>query len=207
MKTLFIPVKSKVEINSKKVLEISSKLPKEIAIAYSVQYKEIAEQIKKTLSDKHEITKITQVLGCSKPLFPKQTKAILIITDGEFHATSLAFETKLPVYILNSNKFERISTKSVEVLEKKQKASYINYLNSEQIGILVSTKPGQQKLNRAIDFKKNLKNKKSYLFISNNLNSDEFENFGLKCFVNTACPRMDIEDSRIINLNTLNTLK
>ena len=206
MKTLFIPVKSKAKLNSKKVLEISSKLPKSIAIAYSIQYKEIAEQIKKILSDKHNITKITQVLGCSKPLFSKQTKAILIITDGEFHATSLAFETKLPVYILNSNKFEKISEKSIELLEKKQKASYVRYLNSKEIGILVSTKPGQQRLNRAINFKKNLKNKKPYLFISNNLNPNEFENFGLKCFVNTSCPRMDLEDSRIINLNTLNNL-
>ena len=203
MKTLFIPVKSKTKLNSKKILKISSKLPKNIAIAYSVQYKEIAEQIKKLIADKKNITKITQVLGCSKPLFPKATKAILIITDGKFHATSLAFETKLPVYILNSNKFEKVSKKDMEFLEKKQKAAYVRYLNSKEIGILVSTKPRQQKLNRAIEFKKNLKNKKSYLFISNNLNPQEFENFNLNCFVNTACPRMDIEDSRIINLNTI----
>jgi len=202
MKTLFIPVKNKLEINSKKISEISLKLPKNIAIAYSIQYKEIAEQIEKLLKNKKNITKITQVLGCSKPIFPKETKAILIITDGKFHATSLAFETKLPVYILNSNKFEKVSKKDMEFLEKKQKAAYVRYLNSKEIGILVSTKPGQQKLNRAIEFKKNLKNKKSYLFISNNLNPQEFENFNLNCFVNTACPRMDIEDSRIINLNT-----
>ena len=203
MKTLFIPVKNKLEINSKKISEISLKLPKNIAIAYSIQYKEIAEQIEKLLKNKKNITKITQVLGCSKPIFPKETKAILIITDGKFHATSLAFETKLPVYILNSNKFEKVSKKDMEFLEKKQKAAYVRYLNSKEIGILVSTKPGQQKLNRAIEFKKNLKNKKSYLFISNNLNPQEFENFNLNCFVNTACPRMDIEDSRIINLNTI----
>ena len=188
MKTLFIPVKSKTKVNSSKILEISSKLPKNIAIAYSVQYKEIAHEIKKILSNKHKITKITQVLGCSKPLFPKTTNAILIITDGKFHATSLSFETKLPVHILNSNRLEKISKKDIEILEKKQKASYVKYLSSKEI---------------ATQFKKNLKNKKSYLFISNNLEPQEFENFNLNCFVNTSCPRMDLEDSRIINLNTL----
>jgi len=203
MKTLFIPVKSKTKVNSSKILEISSKLPKNIAIAYSIQYKEIAYEIKKILSNKHKITKITQVLGCSKPIFPKTTNAILIITDGEFHATSLAFETKLPVYILNSNRLEKISKKDIEILEKKQKASYVKYLNSKEIGILISTKPGQQRLKQAIEFKKNLKNKKSYLFLANNINPAEFENFNLNCFVNTACPRMDLEDLRIINLNTL----
>ncbi len=205
MKTLFIPVKSKTNLNSKKVLEISSKLPKNIAIAYSIQYKEIALEVQKILSNNHKITKITQVLGCSKPIFPKPTNAILIITDGKFHATSLAFETKLPVYILNSNKLEKISKKDIEVLEKKQKAAYIKYLSAKEIGILISTKPGQQRLNQAIEFKKNLKNKKSYLFLANNINPAEFENFNLNCFVNTSCPRMDLEDSRIINLNTLNT--
>ena len=40
------------------------------------------------------------------------------------------------------------------------------------------------------------------MIISNNINIEEFENFGLKCWVNTACPRLDM-DSNVINMNKI----
>lgn len=203
MKTLFIPAKRKSKINKSKILEISKKLPKNIALAYSVQYQDQAKEIKQLLQSNHKITQLTQVLGCSKPNFPKITQAILLITDGKFHAISLAFETKILTYILEKDKLTKISKENVEKLEKKQKASYVKFLNADQVGILISTKPGQQNLKKASDFKKKLKNKKSYLFLSNNINTNEFENFGLKSWVNTACPRLDMSDTSIINISRL----
>ncbi|MFH1585564.1 MAG: diphthamide synthesis protein [archaeon] len=203
MKTLFIPAKTKSEVNKSKIVGISTKLPKNIALAYSIQYKDAAEEIKKILSKKHNITNLTQVLGCSKPNFTKNTQAILLIGSGRFHAVSLAQQTKLPIYILNRNNLQRISRKDIEMFEKKQKASYMKFLNSNKIGILVSTKPGQQNLKKALAFKNKLK-KKSYLFISNNIDTSEFENFGLNSWVNTACPRLDMNDNKIVNLKELN---
>lgn len=203
MKTLFIPAKVKFEINLEKIFEASKKLPKEIAIVYSVQYQDVVQKINKILEKKHEINKISQVLGCSKINFPKSTKAVLLIGSGKFHAISLAIESKLPVYILENNKLNLISKSDLESIEKKQKASYMNYLMQEEVGILVSTKPGQENLKKALDFKKKLKDKKAYLFLANNLNTAEFENFGLKSWVNTACPRMDMNDSKIINISKL----
>jgi 2-(3-amino-3-carboxypropyl)histidine synthase len=197
MKTLFIPAKSKHKVNKIKIFEISKKLPKNLAITYSIQYKDIASEIKKILSKEHKITSFIQILGCSKPKFPKNTNALLLVSDGKFHAISLAFETKLPVYLLDHNKLEQISQEDLEIIEKRKKASYLKFLNADKIGILVSTKPGQQNLKKAMDFKKKTQNKKSYLFISNNIDTKEFENFQLNCFVNTACPRLDM-DSPII---------
>jgi diphthamide biosynthesis enzyme Dph1/Dph2-like protein len=86
MKTLFIPAKLKLEINKSKILPIFNKLPKNISIAYSVQYENYAKEIKNFLKENHKITAFTQVLGCSKPSFLKNTKAILLISDGKFHA-------------------------------------------------------------------------------------------------------------------------
>jgi diphthamide biosynthesis enzyme Dph1/Dph2-like protein len=203
MKQLFIPAKSKAKLNSKKISEISRKLPKNIAIAYSIQFKEIANETKKILSKNNKITKLIQVLGCSKPKFPKSTQAILLIGNGKFHAISLAFESKLPTYLLDHTKFEKISEKDIQNLEKKRKGSYLNFLNQEKVGILVSTKPGQNRLKKALELKKKL-GKKSYLFISNNINTSEFENFRLKSWINTACPRMDMNNNRIVNISEIN---
>ena len=203
MKTLFIPAKSKSKVNKLKLLEISKKLPEDIAIVYSIQYKDIADEIKNILSNKHKITKFAQVLGCFKLLIPKQTNAILLIADGKFHAVSLGLETKLPIYILNNNSFNQISKKEIETLEKKQKAAYIKYLNSKKIGILISTKPGQENLERAIKFRNRVKEKKSYLFLGDNIDLNEFENFPqIQSWVNTACPRLDM-NAGMVNIRNI----
>jgi 2-(3-amino-3-carboxypropyl)histidine synthase len=198
MKTLFIPTYSRRFIDKFKILEISKKLPKSLAIVYSSQYKIQAIEIKKILSKNHDVSKFTQVLGCSKLEFPK-AKAILLISDGRFHAVSLAQETNMPIYIIN-NKLEKISEKEINEFKQKQKASYVKFLNAKNIGILVSTKPGQQNLKKAIIARKILK-KNSYLFLCNNINNLEFENFpDIQSWVNTACPRLDMNDANIINL-------
>lgn len=198
MKTLFIPATINSEINIKKIQQL--KLPKKIAIAYSIQYKEIALEIKKIISENHYITSFIQVLGCSRPKF-KDTKAILLISSGEFHAISLAAETNLPVYILESNKLRKISEEEINSFKKKKLASYVKFLSSEKIGVLISTKPGQENLKDAISLK--LKNKNSYFFITNEINIKEFENFpDIQSWVNTACPRLDFDVS-VINIADL----
>lgn len=203
MKTLFIQAKSKQKIDKSKISKISKKLPKNIAITYSIQFEELASEIKNILESEHNITSLKQILGCSKPTFSKDTQAILLISTGKFHAVSLVYEAKLPVFIFDNNKIEEISKKDLEIIEKKEKASYLKYINAEQVGIIVSTKPGQNRLKKALEFKRNLKDKKSYLFLANNINIAEFENFGLDSWINTACPRMDMNESNIINISKL----
>lgn len=149
----------------------------------------------------HIITGFSQVLGCSKPPFSKDTQAVLLISSGRFHAISLALETNLPIYIYD-RKLSKISEKEIEELRKKKKVAYLKFLNAEKIGIIISTKPGQENLTPALRIKKNLKNKKSYLFIGNEINPKEFENFPISSWLNTACPRLDF-DFNVINLREM----
>jgi diphthamide biosynthesis enzyme Dph1/Dph2-like protein len=203
MKTLFIKAKSNKKLDKSKILGILEELPSNIIIAYSIQFEDLALEIKKILKEKHNILSFVQVLGCTRLDFPKETQAILLISSGKFHAISLSYETKLPVFILENEKLTKISKKDLEIIEKKEKASYLKYLNSNNIGILVSTKPGQNRLKKARELKRKIKDKKSYLFLANNINTSEFENFGLDSWVNTACPRMDMNQSNIINISKL----
>ena len=204
MKTIFIPAKIKTKVNKKKIKSLSGQLPENIAIVYSIQYRDIAFEIKKLLPK--NITKIAQILGCSKPSFPKTTQAVVLIGSGRFHALSLASETNIPIYILEKDKLSKIPESEIESLKKSRKASYLKFLNADKVGILISTKPGQENLKKATDLSRKIKDKKSYLFISNNINTSEFENFGLESWVNTACPRLDF-DSSVINIDSLNLRK
>ncbi len=200
VKTLFIPTKIKSTVNKSKILGISKKLPKDLAIAYSIQYENIAKEIKDILSKNKKITSFIQILGCSKPNFLKTTKAILLIGSGRFHALSLASQTKLPIYILEQNTLYQISKKDLENHEKKSKAAYLKFLHADKIGIITSTKQGQQKLKDALALKNKLKDKTSYLFLADNINSNEFENFKIDSWINTACPRLDM-DARVVNVD------
>ena len=203
MKLLHIEAKSRSKVNPNKILEISKKLPKNIAIAYSIQFKDIARDIKKILLKNHKINTFIQILGCSKPRFPKNTEAILLIGSGRFHGISLAYETKLPIYILDRDNLSKITKEDVEKIKKIQKAAYLKFLYSENIGVLISTKPGQNRLKKALDLKKQIKDKKVYLFLTNNINVPEFENFNINSWINTACPRLDMDNSSIININRI----
>jgi diphthamide biosynthesis enzyme Dph1/Dph2-like protein len=204
MKQLFIPVSSKCRLNKSKVREISKKLPKDIAITYLIQYKTQAEQIKKILSSEHNITEFIQVLGCSKPKISAQ--AILLVGEGRFHAISLARATKIPVYVYNQHKLDRISEKDIIKIEQKKRTAYLKFLNARKIGILISTKPGQQNLEKSVWLKNKFREKEIYFFICNNIDISQFENFPeIQSWVNTACPRIDMDDPKIINLYDLNS--
>jgi len=204
MKTLFIPALSTANLDKSKLKSLKEILPKNIAITYSIQYLEMAKEIKLFLEKSHRITLFTQVLGCSKPNFPKNTEAILLISNGKFHATSLAYESSLPIFLYDNGKFTKIKESEIESLKRNEKVAYMKFLHAEKVGIIVSTKPGQERLKRAIEFKKSQKNKKSYIFISNNIDVNEFENFpDIESWVNTACPRMDLNQKTIINASKL----
>jgi diphthamide biosynthesis enzyme Dph1/Dph2-like protein len=201
MEKVFIPAILKSSINSKKINEISKKLPKKITLCYSIQYKKVAEEIKSILEKTHKITEFIQVLGCSKPKV--KGEAILLISNGKFHAISLYYETKVPTYILDHDNFTKINDKDIEIFEKKERASMLKFLNAEQVGFLISTKEGQQRLKKALKKGKSLK-KESYYFLANNLDAAQFENFPqIKSWINTACPRMDLNDKDMINISKI----
>jgi diphthamide biosynthesis enzyme Dph1/Dph2-like protein len=203
MKSIFIPVEVTFSANFEKLKKDFMILPKNLAIVYSIQYKSFAEKIKDELSKKHIVTNFFQILGCSNPSNLKKADCILIVGDGKFHAISLAYETKKQVYLLERDKLIKIMQEEVAILEKKRKIAYFNFLNSKKAGVLISTKPGQQRLEKALNLKKKLRDKKLYFFISNEINFKETENFGLNFWINTSCPRMDLDNPKIININKL----
>ena len=115
----------------------------------------------------------------------------------------MAYESKLPTYVLEGESLWKVSKDDVEKKVKRKKGMLLKYLNSDKIGIMVSTKPGQSRFEKARKFLSELKDKNGYIFIANNLDNSEFENFDIDCWVNTACPRMDLVDGPIINLSDL----
>ncbi len=202
MKQLFIPSYIKENFKLDKLKLLQKKLPKEIAICYSIQYKKIAENIHNLLKKNFRISIFSQVLGCSKLIFPKKTKAILLISNARFHGISLALESNLPVFVFDSGDFSLISEEEITKLKIQNKSSTLKYLSAQSVGFLISSKPGQCRLFSALKLKNSSK-KKIYLFLSNEILSSELENFKVDYWVNFACPRIDLT-SKIISYKNLN---
>ncbi len=203
MKTIFIPSKSRERLDKTLFSELSKILPKTLAIYYSVQYEDLAKEIMGLLGKTRKITNFSQVLGCSRVSPKKDTKAVLLIGSGRFHALSIASNTNLPIYIYEHNGLTKVQEKDVQLFKQRGKSAYTRFLSSDRAGVLISTKPGQQKFSRALELKKKLKNKQLYFFLGDLLPVQEFENFGLNSWVNTSCPRLDMDSPSILNIGDL----
>jgi len=202
MKKVFIGAVVKQEPDYDKVKELINNIPeKKVAICYSNQFIDVAKKISEII-DK-EVLSSFQVLGCSNPKFKEEVEAIIIIGQGKFHSVSLAYESKLPTYVVEGSSLNQITEEEILKMERKEKGALLKYITSNKIGILVTTKPGQMRFEKALEYNRQLKEKKGYVFMDNNLNTAEFENYGIDCWVNTACPRMDLNEGAIMNLDKI----
>ena len=209
MKTLFIHAKSNEPVLPvvKKAVKL---LPKKIGLVTTIQYKHKLKDAKKLL-EKHKKTAVIAgiVLGCdvsNAKKIEKKVDAFLYIGTGEFHPLGIALETKKPVIIANpsSSNVSKVKKEDIEKIKKKRKGAYIKFLTAKSIGILVSTKPGQNKLKQALKLKKKLKNKDCYIFIADEINPGQLENFRfIECWINTACPRIADNITGMINLEDI----
>ncbi len=196
MKTLFIEAQRKLKLDREKLNELEKLLPDTIYIAYSIQYEKLAEEVRKQLRNK-KILGFRQVLGCSQ--LKTNAKVVLLIGSGRFHALALASSCNKEVYIFpEMNKIEK---SEIETMKARERGKYARFLAAEKVGILVSSKPGQQNLQQALRIKKAMRKaeKKPYLFMADNINIAELENFPCDIFINTACPGLVFDSSKIIN--------
>ncbi len=202
MKIMYIESKLK-NLKSELIEQEIKKLPKNLVLAYSIQYKELAEQIKKQLEKNKIKIKIQQVLGCSR-INNSSNLPILFIGSGRFHALNLYLQSS-NIYVLENNKIIKVPEQEINSLIIKRKSSLLKFLNADNLGILVSAKPGQENLNQALELRQKLikKGKKAWIFISNNIDINQFENFNINSWINTACPGLSYDNPHIINSSEL----
>lgn len=197
MKVLYI------EAQRKQFLEIPKqeldKLPDKIFLAYSVQYKRLAFDLKKKLGNR--VQGMQQVLGCSEL---KSKYPILLVGSGRFHALQLALQGNT-IYIVQGNTISKLGESDIVKFKIKRKTALVKFLSANKVGILVSCKIGQENLKKAQEIRKKLerKGKSVFLFMADSINLSELENYDIESWVNTACPGLGLDDSKIVNINEL----
>ncbi len=149
-----------------------------------------------------------QILGCdySQALcFDELTECYLVLSSGRFHAKGLAMKTEKPVYLLNVEKRCVEKIYAYDFIKQKilaqEKAREANV-----IAIAISVKPGQMKLELAEKVKQLAENigKKTFLVMVDELKPEKFMYLGVECIINTACPRVAIEERGNYKIPILN---
>lgn len=206
VKTVFIEAKSDVKIDLKKIK--IDKLPDKIGLVSTVQFLDYLKEIKNFLKKK-KVLIAGQILGCNISNAEKiknKVDAFLYIGTGNFHPIALA-KTKKQIFIFNpiSNIFSEFDKREAERYEKRRKGAMLKFLSAKNIGILVSTKPGQNNFKKAVKFKNKLKNKNCCIFLFDTLDKTQLENFPfIEAWVNTACPRI-ADDINCVNIEDVST--
>lgn len=189
MKILFVEAKTKSGAID---FSVFKNLPKNLAIAYSIQYKNLAESIFHFLKKTHNIKEFSQVLGCSRVKF--KDKAILLIGSGRFHALNLLLQG-YEVFIYNNSTISKIDDE-LEKFKTQRKSALLNFLSSKEKAVLVSIKPGQYNLKKALKLGEKYK---ASIFLADNINIAELENFSPQSWINTACPTLIYDSIKLIN--------
>jgi 2-(3-amino-3-carboxypropyl)histidine synthase len=180
---------------------------KRIGLVSTLQFIDSLGTVKKFLEENGKIVKIGkgkgyagQILGCdisSAKAIEDGVDAFLFIGSGNFHPLGLALKTEKPVYFLNLEKNKLGDLKQLkEKFIKQRYATIALAKDAKNFGILVSVKPGQMNLELAKEIKKKLENKgkKAYILVFNEIKTEKLEGLDLDCYINTACPRIAIDN-------------
>lgn len=212
MKSMFIYAKSKEEV----VLpdEAIKELPKKVGLVTTIQYLNKLSKVKQQLPDS---VLGGQVLGCradSATRIQDKVDAFLYIGSGEFHPIKVALETGKPVFCYSpvAKNFRKLDQRTIDSYLKTKKSQQLRFLKAKTIGLLISTKIGQN-ANKINPYSENLKmagalelskrtDKKYLLFAFDTLRQEDLDNFSfVDCWINTACSRIADEKLKIVNID------
>ncbi len=155
---------------------------------------------------------VINVLGCQVKEIEgvdKETDLYLFIGDGVFHPLGVALNTTKKVYqigpeapiLRNLSQYRnKILKKRLLIIEKARE--------KKKFGVILGLKPGQRKLKEAMQIKEKLKKAgyKAVIIALDEINPEKIINFpDLEAIVNTACPRVSIDDQQNFHVPVLTT--
>ncbi len=209
-------IEFKIPDKFEEVLKNTFKKESNLGVFCAVQFREHLESSMELINSKGYRTQTSkafrtsiqgQILGCdsykdSLQLNLDEVDGFVYIGDGYFHPNAILlaqeFEDQIkPVIIVNvvQQIVEVIGEEHIKSYLKKRKITLAKFYMSENIGVFVTTKWGQEYKDSALKLKKMYPDKNFYYFIGDNFLDQEIENFPwVECFVNTACPRIGQDD-------------
>jgi len=143
-----------------------------------------------------------QVIGCdysNAKSIAKDVEAFLFIGGGQFHAIGVALSTSKPTIVADPFDNNAFSVgKEAEKILKQRWAGIEEARRAKTFGVLVGLKPGQKRLEEALQIKQKLEGegKVAFLLAAREITPEALLEFpSVDAYVNTACPRISLDDA------------
>ena len=140
-----------------------------------------------------------QVLGCNYSGDQDDIGHYLFLGSGDFHPIGLVLHTGKPLAMLDpySGDAEEMSFERIERILRQRFGLIMACDQAQTFGILIGEKPGQMRRTLALRMKKIFEKhgKKGYLLALEHVGPELIDFYPVDAFVNTACPRIAIDDS------------
>ena len=184
---------------------------KKIGLVTTVQHVQTLDQAREILTRNGKIVVIGdtgrmiypgQVIGCdysNAVSIAEEVDAFLFIGGGRFHAIGVALSTSKPTVIADPYDDTAATLDGeVEKIRKQRWAHIQEARKAKTFGVLIGTKPGQRRLGEALQLKERLEaeGKAAQLFALKEITPETLMEFpSIDAFVNTACPRISLDDA------------
>jgi len=143
-----------------------------------------------------------QVTGCdysNARAVVKDVDAFLFVGGGRFHAIGVALTTSKPTVVADPYERRAYSVDAeVQKIVKQRWRSIQETTESVHFGILIGVKSGQKRLEKALQVRDKLEKagKKTTLLAIREVTPEALMEFpSLNAYVNTACPRISLDDA------------
>ena len=153
----------------------------------------------------------SQLLGCDSAKdslnTDEEVDAFLYIGDGKFHPLALAYGQDKEIMCDDpiGKKLTLITKEDVAANLRRAKGSLVKFLSSQNIGVVITIKPGQEYYRSSLKLESIYPDKKFYYFIDNNISFNQLENFPfIDMWINTACPRIGTDDQKQFRKGVIN---
>jgi len=193
------------------IAKIVGALPKRVGLLATVQYIKALEDAKSVLESTGRKVVIGkgdarvkypgQILGCdcsAAASVKDEVDCFLYIGEGDFHPLAAAFGVKKEIKVFNPITSELRSVDDVrDRILRKRFAAIEKAKDANSFLIIVSTKIGQRRDAVADDLLKKIASvgKKGYKAVMNEVTPDALLAYRVDAYVNTACPRLAMDDS------------
>lgn len=210
----YFPVYDDKEVGREIINKLISKLGEGrlIAAVYSVQYKEQFLEILKELKRRriaianmmmnHIDLEKWRVIGCDIGLIGEvadKVDGVIVVSGGLFHALGVGLYSGLPTLMVDIPRGEVYNIEREIIRYRSLIAHNISRArDGDNFGVIVSNKSFQYNYSTAKfihNYIVNKLRKKSVILTLNFINNEELEYFpSIDIFVQTACPRVSIDD-------------
>lgn len=207
---LYIESRSDAEVDES-IIGSLSRLPERIGLLATVQYLGLIPKVKGMLESSGREVRVGegdrrichpgQVLGCNcsaAESVDADVDGYLFIGEGDFHPLAAAFGMEKPVLVLNPVTGEvRDMSETRDRILRRRFAAIQGARNAESFLVIVCSKVGQNRSGLADEMVSLLRRhgRTAHKVIIEEINPTALMSYQVDAFVNTACPRIAMDDA------------